>query len=118
MRANTIHAGGSLAGNVSIRLSKISSSVAVVSIFLKGRAVPRPFRRRWSSDVPFVIDIRLSGSFDSGRTGELLQSRPKLEGEDDERDAEDERVDSYPPCEHNGADQRRDDQEHTIGKRQ
>jgi hypothetical protein len=32
-RAKATHAGGSLAGKVSIRLSAISSSVAIVSIF-------------------------------------------------------------------------------------
>src|SRR5258707_5645522 len=98
-RAKAIHAGGSLAGKVSIRLSTISSSVAIVSIFCKGRADARPFRRRWWCDV---IDIRLSGSSHGCGASELVLSRSKLEGEYDQRDAEVERVGPNPPCQHNG----------------
>jgi hypothetical protein len=42
-RAKATHAGGSLAGKVSIRLS-VSTSIAMVSVFCEGRAVARPFR--------------------------------------------------------------------------
>jgi hypothetical protein len=45
-RAKGIHAGGSLAGKVSIRLSVISSVLAIVSLFREGRAFARPFRLR------------------------------------------------------------------------
>src|ERR1700731_1769229 len=59
-----------------------------------------------------------SGRSDRGRAAQVMLSRAKLEREHHQRDAENEGVGSQPPGEHNRADQRRDDKEHAIRKRQ
>jgi hypothetical protein len=115
-RATAIHAGGSLAGKVSIRLSTISSSStdAVVLIFRKGPTFAVPLRLR-CRDAFGVID--LGGPSDHGRADQLMLSRPELEGEDDQRDAKNECVGSEPPGQHDRADQWRDDKERAKGNR-
>src|SRR3984893_15882413 len=59
-----------------------------------------------------------SGRSDRGRAAQFMLSRPQLEREHYQRAAKNEGVDSQPPGEHNRADQRRDDKEHAIRKRQ
>src|SRR5436305_481512 len=98
-RAKGIHAGGSLAGKVSIRLSTISSSTSsegVVSILREGRTFARPLRLRWC-DVFGVIDISLGRPSDHSRIDQFTLSRPEFEGEDDKRDAKRDCVGSKPP---------------------
>jgi hypothetical protein len=118
-RANATHAGGSLAGKVSIRLSTISSSsvISSVSIFRKGRAFARPLFFRWCGG-PAAIEIGLSGCSDRPGAGQFMLARAKLEGEYHQRDAKNQGVGPQPPGEHDSSDQRRDDEEHAIGERQ
>src|ERR1700730_10716852 len=59
-----------------------------------------------------------SGRSDRGRAAQFMLSRPQLEREHYQRDAKNEGGGSQPPGEHNPADQRRDDKEHAIRKRQ
>src|SRR5882757_2517080 len=115
-RARAIHAGGSLAGKVSIRLS-VMSSIADVLIVRGGRALARPLRLRWS-DILVVIDFNLSGCSDHIGVDPLMLPRPKFEREYHQRDTKHQGVGTQPPGEHNGSDQRRDNKEHAIGKRQ
>src|SRR4030081_3193990 len=117
-RANGIHAGESLAGKVSIRLSASSSTVVVVSISRKGRTFVRPLLLRWCDVLFGVIGFSLRGCSDRGGTGQFILSRPKLESEHDQRDAKCDCVCSEPPCQHNSANQRRDNKERAIGNRQ
>src|SRR5829696_116402 len=54
------------------------------------------------------------GSGGSGRDvcARVVLARPELEGEDEERDAEHERIGAEPPGQHHRPDERRDDEEH------
>jgi hypothetical protein len=125
-RATAIHAGGSLAGKVSIRLStsfsssrlstiSFSSTDAVVLSFRKGPTFAVPLRLR-CRDAFGVID--LGGPSDHGRADQLMLSRPELEGEDDKGDAKSDRVGSEPPGQHDSANQRCDDKECAISNGQ
>jgi hypothetical protein len=57
----------------------------------------------------------------SGRSGDrsvdlLVLSGPQLEGQDDECDAKCDGIGAHPPCQHDRPDERRGDQERSIGE--
>src|SRR5258705_8488003 len=60
----------------------------------------------------------LGGRSDRRRVGSLLLPRPKFDGEYDQRDTKCKGVCSQPPGAHNSSDERCNDKERALGKRQ